>query len=90
MPTIHLLIKGKVQGVFYRATAKEMAIKVGVGGWIKNTEEGNVEVVASGREEAINQFINWCKQGPSGAVVISIYRTNLPEKQFSDFTILRK
>jgi acylphosphatase len=42
MPTVHLLVKGKVQGVFFRATAKDVADKMGVKGWVRNTEEGNV------------------------------------------------
>ena len=50
MPTIHILVKGKVQGVFYRATAKEMADRYGITGWVRNTEEGNVELMASGKE----------------------------------------
>ena len=59
MTTVHLLIKGKVQGVFFRATAKEVADKLGVKGWIKNTWDDDVEAMATGSEEAIQKFIEW-------------------------------
>lgn len=89
MPTIHLLIKGRVQGVFYRATAKEKAVEAGVKGWIKNTPDGNVEAIATGSRESINTFIEWCKKGPSGALVTSVEITNLEERFFNDFRISR-
>jgi len=72
MPTIHLLIKGKVQGVYYRASAKEVADRLHLSGWVKNTREGHVEVLASGHEEDLRRFVEWCKQGPERAVVSEI------------------
>jgi len=56
VPTVHLVISGKVQGVFYRASAKEQAEKLQINGWVKNTKEGNVEVLASGSEESLLKF----------------------------------
>ena len=58
MKTVHLLIKGNVQGVFYRATAKKMAYKLKITGWIKNTPNGDVEALASGEEATIDKFID--------------------------------
>ena len=72
MPTIHLLIKGKVQGVYYRASAKEVADRLRVTGWIKNTREGHVEVLASGSEEDVRRFATWCKRGPERADVSEV------------------
>ena len=72
MPTIHLLIKGKVQGVYYRASAKEVADRLRVTGWIKNTREGHVEVLASGSEDDVRRFAAWCKRGPERAVVSEV------------------
>ena len=89
MPTIHLIIKGKVQGVFYRATAKEIADELGVSGWIKNTREGYVEVMASGNGESLEQFTDWCKQGPSQAIVTNVTLTQQPDENFSGFRITR-
>jgi acylphosphatase len=89
MPTIRLIIKGKVQGVFYRATAKEVADELGVKGWIRNTEEGNVEIVASGKEDQLQHFISWCGRGPSRAVVTEVVQSELKEAAFDEFRIVR-
>jgi acylphosphatase len=89
MKTIHLLIKGKVQGVFYRATAKKVAEQLGINGWIKNTKEGNVEVIVTGNEERLNEFLNWCKQGPKDAKVKDITVTTKSPDAFNGFSIVR-
>ena len=91
MPVKHIVVKGKVQGVFFRATAKEVAIQLGVTGWIKNTEEGDVEAAVSGTEKQVNDFITWCKKGPSKAIVTSVEVNDLPdETSFKEFTVVRK
>ena len=89
MPTVHLTVKGKVQGVFFRATAKEMANKIGVKGWVKNTREGNVESIATGSTTQLAQYIKWCEEGPAGAKVSEVIRTETDDTQFSDFVIVR-
>ena len=89
MPTKHLLIKGKVQGVFYRASAKDAAEKLGVSGWIRNTEEGAVEVLASGTEEQVQEFIRWCWQGPARAEVKQVVVPEMGDEQFTGFRIIR-
>lgn len=88
MPTFHLLLKGKVQGVFYRATAKKMADKFNLSGWIKNTKEGHVESIVTGSNEQVQQFINWCKTGPEKANVEEVQVTPTEEILFNDFQIL--
>ncbi len=89
MPTIHLLIKGKVQGVFYRATAKKLADKYNITGWVKNTKEGNVEITATGNELPLQEFINWCKKGPQEAIVKDVIVSERVEISFIDFEIVR-
>ncbi len=89
MPTVHLLIKGKVQGVFFRATAKEKAIELSVTGWVRNTRENAVEAIESGTKINLKLFIDWCKKGPSSAVVSSVEITVVEEKFFDDFFITR-
>ncbi|MEO6455011.1 MAG: acylphosphatase [Ginsengibacter sp.] len=89
MVTLHLIIMGKVQGVFYRASAKRKANELGVTGWIKNTKEGNVEAIISGSEMQSKQFINWCKIGPDKAKVQQVIVTKTNDKVFADFTILK-
>lgn len=89
MPTVHLLIKGKVQGVFYRASAKDVAEELNLGGWIKNTKEGDVEAVVTGADEPLQLFIDWCREGPSKAVVTQVHITNREEEAFDRFTVIR-
>lgn len=89
MPTFHLLIKGKVQGVFYRASAGKTAAKTGVKGWIRNSPEGDVEAVVTGTEEQLSRFIAWCKEGPSTSKVTEVIATELEEMQFYDFSVRR-
>ena len=90
MPTVHLIIKGKVQHVFYRVSAKDEAEKLGLTGWIKNTPEGNVEVMASGSRENIDRFIAWCWKGPSRAQVKSIMINEMDaDRQFDEFKVIR-
>lgn len=89
MATVHLLIKGKVQGVFYRASAKEVADNFGITGWVKNTREGNVEALACGEAASVNAFIEWCKQGPPKANVTAVIITPQNEVSFKSFEISR-
>lgn len=89
MPTIHLLIKGKVQGVFYRATAKKVADQLTVKGWIKNTQEGNVEAMLTGSDDQLQEFIKWSKIGPEKAHVTHVTVTVKEENIFDDFEIIR-
>lgn len=89
MPTYHLLIKGEVQGVFYRATAKKIADELGVTGWVKNTSEDDVEAVVTGTEEQLKQFIAWCKKGPAMAKVTGVTAVQQEETKFEDFSVRR-
>lgn len=89
MPTVHLVIQGKVQGVFYRATARDVAQSLDLRGWVKNTSEGYVEAMASGSEKAVQQFIEWCKRGPEKAVVTNVRVTAVTEETFPDFRIMK-
>ena len=89
MPTVHLIISGKVQGVFFRATAKDVADEIGITGWVKNTEEGDVEIKATGNHGQLERFIEWCKLGPKRAIVTSVAITNIDEEHFKKFDVLR-
>lgn len=89
MPTRRLIIKGKVQGVFYRATAKDIADEIGINGWIRNTEAGDVEALVSGDEEQLQQFIQWCRQGPGKASVADVIIQEEAEKTFAGFLVKR-
>ena len=89
MPTKRLIIKGRVQGVFYRATAKDVAEENGITGWVKNTAEGYVEIMATGSGEQLENFLQWCRQGPPRAQVTAIEQEELPEQGFDGFRITR-
>ena len=89
MKTVRLIIKGKVQGVFYRATAKDVADLTGVKGWVKNLPDNNVEITATATEETLQKFINWCKQGPPKARVEDVIVEQLDLEVFNGIRIIR-
>lgn len=69
---VHILVSGKVQGVFYRATTKEVADRLGLTGWVRNLPDGRVEIVAEGEEDALKNLISWCWEGPPLARVDNV------------------
>ena len=71
MPNIraHAIISGRVQGVFFRSTASDMAKELGLGGWVRNLEDGGVEAVFEGDESKVREMLEWCKKGPRFAEV---------------------
>jgi len=89
MKTIRLTIEGKVQGVFYRATAKDIADELGVKGWVRNLPDRNVEITATATEEILQKFIDWCKQGPPKARVDEVIIEELGTAEFNAFRIIR-
>ena len=89
MKTVRLTIKGKVQGVFYRATAKDVAEQLGIKGWVKNRPDKNVEIKATASEEILQNFIDWCKQGPPKAKVDDVIIEELSLEEFNGFSIIR-
>ena len=89
MPTVHIVIRGKVQGVFYRATAKDVAEKLELKGWVRNSDSGDVEALVTGGKEQLQEFIDWCKQGPAKAVVTDVEVTEKAEEAFDRFKIIR-
>jgi len=64
-----ILVKGLVQGVFYRYATKGEADALRLTGSVRNLSDGRVEVVCEGAEENINRLIAWCERGPQGAIV---------------------
>jgi acylphosphatase len=89
MPSVHLLIKGKVQGVFYRVSAKGKADSLLLNGWVKNTPEGAVEAIATGTKENIQLFVDWCRKGPLYATVSSVEVSEIEEELFDGFQIVK-
>lgn len=70
--TRRLVIRGRVQGVFYRESMRQEAVRLGVTGWVCNRLDGGVEAVVHGPPEAVDGIIAWCKLGPPDAHVASV------------------
>lgn len=68
----HAYISGRVQGVFFRAHARELARRSGVAGWVRNLPDGRVEAVFEGPRPAVEACLAWCRQGPPGARVAGV------------------
>ncbi len=71
----HLIIEGRVQGVWFRESTRRQAASLGVSGWVKNRPEGTVEAVLEGPEDAVSRLVEWCKKGPSSASVTHLNET---------------
>jgi acylphosphatase len=65
----HVFVSGKVQGVYYRASTRDAAQEKGVKGWVKNLDDGRVEAVFEGEEDAIKAMVEWCHKGSHRAEV---------------------
>ncbi|MBD3304370.1 acylphosphatase [Candidatus Woesearchaeota archaeon] len=72
MKQMHLIVSGKVQGVFFRDYVKKTAESLGLKGWVRNNSSGTVEAVAEGNEETLKKLLEKCKEGPSAARVEDI------------------
>lgn len=66
---IHITVFGDVQGVFFRAGVQGAARKLGASGWVRNKDDGSVEVTAEGEASALEELLEWCMRGPAGASV---------------------
>jgi len=83
-----LVIEGRVQGVFYRASALEVAQRLGLTGWVQNLPGGAVEAVVEGGEEAVREFVGWCREGPPDARVDAVQvRERKPTGEFTTFQV---
>lgn len=89
MKTVKIEIYGKVQGVFFRASAAKEAEHLNISGWIRNTDSGNVEALVSGEDEKVDSFIQWCRTGPKKAVVEKVTTEELPFQSFDSFKVIR-
>jgi len=84
----HLLITGRVQGVFFRMETKRAAEARGVNGWVRNLPDGRVEAVVEGEVDQVQSLIEWCGHGPARARVDSVDTHQEPARNaFTDFRI---
>jgi len=85
---VHVIISGRVQGVWFRANTKQRAEQLGLTGWVRNTTNGYVEAVFEGEENLINKMIEWCHHGsPLSKVKKVEVKNQEPTNEFSDFSI---
>ena len=85
---VELRIHGRVQGVFYRASAHRQARNLRLRGYVENLDDGSVGVVAEGEESALEMLIAWCRVGPPSARVTRIDVTRAPASgEFTDFEV---
>jgi acylphosphatase len=69
MTRVRVVVRGRVQGVFFRAEARARADSLGLAGWIRNLPDGSVEALFEGEPELVESMVAWCRRGPSGAAV---------------------
>ncbi len=74
-------VRGRVQGVFYRASTCDRAAELGLVGWVRNCADGSVELEAEGPREQVDQLVAWCRRGPAGARVTGVEIEELSETQ---------
>ena len=87
----HLLIHGRVQGVSFRLSTQERALKLGLTGWVRNLADGSVEALAEGPEAAVLEWVDWCRHGPAAARVQTMETVALCDAsgEFTTFQVLR-
>jgi len=87
---IHAWVSGKVQGVYYRASTAKKAKALDLTGWVKNLEDGRVELFAQGPECQVEKLLSWCEQGPILAKVANIDKEIAePDKHLASFEVRR-
>jgi acylphosphatase len=72
MKRVHVIVRGRVQGVYFRASARDRARQLHLQGWVRNCPDGSVELLAEGATARLEQLVVWCHGGPPGAVVTDI------------------
>ncbi len=89
MRRVHLIVYGRVIGVFFRHNTKKIADKLDVKGWVRNNPDDSVQIVAEGKDDAIDKLLNWCRKGSIGAKVdkLKIKEENF-KKEFKEFSII--
>lgn len=85
--TLHLVIHGRVQGVFFRNSMRREAQRLGIVGWVRNTAEGTVEAMVQGEKAAVGSIVQWAHRGPEYAQVNKV-EVETGSDTFHQFEIL--
>jgi acylphosphatase len=89
MLSVNIHVSGKVQGVFFRESARRMAESMNITGSVRNLDDGRVLIEAQGRPEDVKRFIKWCHNGPPAARVQAVLVESVDALGTNAFTILR-
>ena len=84
----HLIIHGNVQGVNFRYSTQQKALELGLTGWVRNLKNGNVEIIAEGPADVMDEFLKWCRVGPRMATVTDVEMEEVAKiSNLSEFSI---
>lgn len=83
-----VIVSGRVQGVFFRDTCRQVAQRLGLGGWVRNRSDGAVEVVFEGVADDVDEAVEWCRHGPTQAIVADVQVTDEPVAGEGTFRIV--
>jgi acylphosphatase len=89
MKCVQIQVNGKVQGVWFRASTQRKANELNIKGIVKNLPNGDVYIEAEGEEKALEDFVKWCHQGSDHSRVDNVTVSEIKEKSFEDFKIVR-
>lgn len=85
MATRRYFVTGRVQGVFFRASTRNEALRLGITGYARNLADGRVEVLAAGDGSVLDELERWLRHGPPGARVDGLAREDMPEQVLQGF-----
>jgi acylphosphatase len=89
MHCFHYVVHGRVQGVFYRASVQQTARRLGLCGWVRNCDDGTVELIACGDKPELDELESWLYQGPTHARVDRVTASEIPQQEFDGFLVRR-
>ena len=85
--SVHVVVSGRVQGVWYRGNTREQAQSLGLRGWVRNLRDGRVEALLCGAEDRVASMLDWMRQGPAAARVDDLQVTDCDAPGEVDFVI---
>ncbi|MFQ5673073.1 MAG: acylphosphatase [Nitrospinales bacterium] len=83
----HIIVRGRVQGVFFRVSTQSVADDLRLAGWVRNCADGSVEIHAEGDAQAVDRLIEWCRQGPPSASVSGVDVEWVAVRGMKDFRV---
>ena len=89
LQSVSITVRGIVQGVYFRQSTKEMALRSGITGEVRNLADGDVLVIATGTEPQLKKLIEWCHKGPETAVISNVIVKDVELKKFDTFKIVK-